>query len=251
VILLLLLSLSLLLDALALWLARPLPVPHRSATLNSINLLPGLLKFPAFDADNPLMLNLAAYGLVIGHEMTHGFDNSGRLYDAIGQERDWWTASDKAEFNARSQCFIDQYSSFKLFNHSVDGKNTLGENIAESDTHKKGTHTLSHTQRGRATLIDRGRVAGLTHVCTRRERGRKGGRRLIGWSFPHSRRLRLLSPCVVVAVSRLFGSATAVLVWLGVRTRIWPRIRPPTSRDSCSTDSQTISCSSSEKKRRQ
>ena len=79
------------------------------------------------------MLNLAAYGLVIGHEMTHGFDNSGRLYDAIGQQRDWWTESDKAEFQARSQCFIDQYSAFKLFNQSMDGENTLGENIAESD----------------------------------------------------------------------------------------------------------------------
>ena len=83
------------------------------------------------------MLNLAAYGLVIGHEMTHGFDNSGRLYDAIGQQRDWWTPSDKAEFNARSQCFIDQYSSFKLFNQSMDGKNTRGENIAESVAHAK------------------------------------------------------------------------------------------------------------------
>ena len=121
------------------------------------------------------MLNLAAYGLVIGHEMTHGFDNSGRLYDAIGQQRDWWTPSDKAEFNARSQCFIDQYSSFKLFNHSIDGKNTLGENIAESDAHTKWTRTSSHTQRARATrLIDRDRVAHLAHVCTRREGGREG-----------------------------------------------------------------------------
>lgn len=139
------------------------------------------------------MLNLAAYGLVIGHEMTHGFDNSGRLYDAIGQERDWWTASDKAEFNARSQCFIDQYSSFKLFNQSMDGKNTLGENIAESVAHAKRTRTSSHGQRARAARIDRGRVADLAHVRTLRE---GGGRRLADWSLlTHSRRLH--SPVAV------------------------------------------------------
>ena len=60
-------------------------------TLNSINMLPGLMQFPAFSPDLPMMLNLAAYGWIIGHEMTHGFDNSGRTYDPVGQKVDWWT----------------------------------------------------------------------------------------------------------------------------------------------------------------
>jgi len=101
-------------------------------TLNSINLLPGLLMFPAYDPSLPLMLNLASYGMIIGHEMTHGFDNSGRLFDAVGQEVNWWSAASATEFEARAQCFIDQYSGYSVYGHHVNGSFTLGENIADN-----------------------------------------------------------------------------------------------------------------------
>jgi len=87
--------------------------------------------FPAYDPSLPLMLNLASYGMIIGHEMTHGFDNSGRLFDAVGQEVNWWSAASatSTEFEARAQCFIDEYN---RYGHHVNGSFTLGENIADN-----------------------------------------------------------------------------------------------------------------------
>jgi len=101
--------------------------------LNSINMLPGLMFFPLFDATQmPFALNVASYGFIIGHEMTHGFDNDGRTYNALGQKVDWWTPQAAEAFDARAQCFVEQYSSFKVLNQSIDGAKTLGENIADN-----------------------------------------------------------------------------------------------------------------------
>lgn len=101
-------------------------------SLNSINMLPGLMSFPIFNASNPLMLNLATYGWIIGHELTHGFDNNGRLYDSVGEHVDWWSSHSSDEFTARTQCFIDQYSATSVWNISVNGAQTLPENLADN-----------------------------------------------------------------------------------------------------------------------
>merc|ERR1719399_1529215 len=101
--------------------------------MNSINMLAGLMLEPFFDSRVPMMLNLASYGMVIGHEITHGFDNNGRLYNGTGAYIDWWHQESIDEFDERSQCLIEQYSAFVDDDcdppKAVDGENTLREDI--------------------------------------------------------------------------------------------------------------------------
>lgn len=94
-------------------------------------MLAGLLIEPVFGSRLPDVINLAAYGWVIGHEITHGFDDNGRLWNGTGFQTDWWTNSSTVQFKERSQCLVDQFDKFPVFDTFVIGKNTLGENIAD------------------------------------------------------------------------------------------------------------------------
>ncbi|HXJ60372.1 MAG TPA: M13 family metallopeptidase [Verrucomicrobiae bacterium] len=99
---------------------------------NEIVFPAGILQPPFFDleADDPI--NYGAIGVVIGHEITHGYDDKGRQYDADGNLKDWWTEKDAKEFEARAQKVVDQYSSYEVRpGLHVNGKLTLGENIAD------------------------------------------------------------------------------------------------------------------------
>lgn len=100
-------------------------------SLNSINLPAGLQYPPFLDPTVPLMLNLATYGMVIGHEISHGFDNTGRQYNGTGAFINWWSNSSLAEFENRTKCLIDQYNQYPIYNKYEDGARTLGENIAD------------------------------------------------------------------------------------------------------------------------
>jgi putative endopeptidase len=92
----------------------------------------GILQPPMFDADADPAINYGAIGGVIGHEMTHGFDDQGRKIDAAGALRDWWTRDDAAKFEARAQKLGAQYFSFQpLPGVHVNGDLTMGENIAD------------------------------------------------------------------------------------------------------------------------
>jgi predicted metalloendopeptidase len=78
-------------------------------------------------------VNYGAIGAVIGHELTHGFDDEGRQYDAKGNLRDWWTAEDAKAFEQRAGCLVNQYSSFSPVDGvNLNGKLTLGENTADN-----------------------------------------------------------------------------------------------------------------------
>lgn len=68
------------------------------------------MKNPFFDKNRPFAMNYGAIGAVIGHELTHGFDNMGHLFDKNGQLHNWWTIQTEREFNKRTHCFIDQYN---------------------------------------------------------------------------------------------------------------------------------------------
>src|SRR5579871_1163247 len=83
-----------------------------SSATNSINFPAGILQWPFFDPQRDIAVNYGAIGSVIGHEMTHGFDDSGRKYDGEGNLRDWWTAADAAEFEKRAACVANEYSNF-------------------------------------------------------------------------------------------------------------------------------------------
>ncbi len=101
--------------------------------LNNITFPAGILQPPFYDNSIDDAMNFGGIGAVIGHEMTHGFDDEGSQFDADGNMRDWWTAQDKKEFNNRTQCMADQYSSYSAVdNVKVKGRLTLGENVADN-----------------------------------------------------------------------------------------------------------------------
>jgi putative endopeptidase len=104
-----------------------------SSSLNQIQFPAGILQPPFFDATADDAVNYGALGAVIGHEMTHGFDNSGRQYDAKGNLRDWWTPEDATKYKAAAQLIVDQFNGYTVVDSvsHVNGRQTLGENIAD------------------------------------------------------------------------------------------------------------------------
>ena len=100
---------------------------------NDINFPGGILQPPFFDNRMDAAVNYGAIGSVMGHELTHGFDDEGRQFDADGNLRDWWTPEDAKEFEKRAECFIKEYSAFTpLDDVHLNGKLTLGENTADN-----------------------------------------------------------------------------------------------------------------------
>ncbi|KAH8083389.1 metalloendopeptidase [Aureococcus anophagefferens] len=97
--------------------------------LNEIVFPAAILQPPFFDAEADDATNLGAMGVVVGHEMTHGFDDQGRQYDASGNLRDWWTADDAAEYEKRVQVMVDQAETGR--GKPLNGRLTCGENIAD------------------------------------------------------------------------------------------------------------------------
>ncbi len=90
------------------------------------------MQSPVFDLNRPDVENYGAAAAIIGHEISHGFDDQGRKYDAKGQLVDWWTEEDAKAFEMRTQKLIAQYDAFEPFDGThVNGQLTLGENIAD------------------------------------------------------------------------------------------------------------------------
>ncbi|MEZ5399616.1 MAG: M13 family metallopeptidase [Bryobacteraceae bacterium] len=100
---------------------------------NNINFPAGILQPPLFDATADDALNFGGIGGVIGHEISHGFDDQGRKFAANGNLSEWWTPEDAKAFEERAQCFVDQYNSYTVAGGAhINGKLTLGENIADA-----------------------------------------------------------------------------------------------------------------------
>ena len=101
--------------------------------MNNINFPAGILQPPFFDNAMDDAVNFGGIGMVIGHELTHGFDDEGRQFDPKGNLQDWWTPVDAKEFQQRAACVDDEYSSFEVApGVHVNGKLTLGENTADN-----------------------------------------------------------------------------------------------------------------------
>ena len=115
------------------WFMTPQTVnAYYNPTTNEICFPAGILQRPFFDPEADDAFNYGAIGVVIGHEMTHGFDAQGRNYDKNGNMIDWWTASDAENFNKRAQVCVDFFSAIKVLpDLNANGKLTLGENIAD------------------------------------------------------------------------------------------------------------------------
>ena len=106
---------------------------YYSPLQNNINFPAGILQPPFFDNHMDAAVNYGAIGSVMGHELTHGFDDQGRQFDAQGNLRNWWTPEDAAEFEKRAECFIKEYSAFTPVDDvHLNGKLTLGENTADN-----------------------------------------------------------------------------------------------------------------------
>lgn len=101
-------------------------------SMNNLNIPAGILQSPFFDSNAPAAVNYGAIGFVIGHEMTHGFDDQGAQFNGYGNLKNWWAAQDLAQFNKATQCLVEQFSKYVVDDDlHVQGKLVSGEAAAD------------------------------------------------------------------------------------------------------------------------
>jgi endothelin-converting enzyme/putative endopeptidase len=106
---------------------------YYSPAENNINFPAGILQPPFYNPKADDAVNYGAIGVVVGHELTHGFDDQGRRYDGSGNLRDWWTPEDAANFTERADCIVNEYNGFSPVDGvKLNGRLTLGENAADN-----------------------------------------------------------------------------------------------------------------------
>ena len=131
---------------------------YYNSQMNEIVFPAGILQPPFFDPNADDAVNYGAMGAVIGHEMTHGFDDEGRQFDPQGNLRDWWTAEDAAKYDAQAKLVVDQFNSYTVVDSAthVNGKLTEGENIADLGGLKIAYLAMEKSlqEKGRPGLID-------------------------------------------------------------------------------------------------
>lgn len=139
------------------WLRTPQQVnAYYQPSAGQLVFLAGILQPPYFDPNMDDAVNYGAIVAVIGHEITHGFDDKGRLYDAKGNLADWWTEDDAKNFFVRAQKLVDQYGSYEVLpGLKVNGALTLGENIADLGGTSIAYEALQRSLKGKERkLID-------------------------------------------------------------------------------------------------
>jgi endothelin-converting enzyme/putative endopeptidase len=116
------------------WLMTPPTVnAYYNPLENNINFPAGILQPPFFNKGADEAVNFGAAGAVVGHELTHGFDDQGRRFDAGGNMREWWTPADGKSFEERATCVANQYGNYTaVADVKVNGRLTLGENVADN-----------------------------------------------------------------------------------------------------------------------
>jgi len=133
---------------------------YYNPTMNEIVFPAGILQPPYFDASADDAVNYGNIGATIGHEMTHGFDDEGRQYDADGNLKSWWTPADEKAYNVRADLVVKQFDAFEpLPGLKLNGKLTLGENIADLGGLKIAWAAWKLSQKGKAPV---GRIEGFT-----------------------------------------------------------------------------------------
>jgi len=106
---------------------------YYNPSMNDINFPAGILQRPFYDPKSPDAVNYGHIGAVVGHELTHGFDDEGRQFDGKGNLADWWTAQDAKQFEEKADCEVKEYGNFVAVDDvHVNGKLTLGENTADN-----------------------------------------------------------------------------------------------------------------------
>ncbi len=102
-----------------------------SPTHNKMVFPAGILQPPFYAVDHSVTANLGGMGMVVGHELTHGFDDQGSQFDEVGNMKDWWQPETAKQFKQRTQCVVDQYSKYEIAGVKLNGSLTQGENIAD------------------------------------------------------------------------------------------------------------------------
>jgi putative endopeptidase len=137
------------------WLMTPPQVnAYYNPTMNEMVFPAGILQPPFFHRAASDAVNYGAIGMVVGHELTHGFDDQGRKFDASGNLTEWWTPAVAKEFDRRAQCVVDQYGEYgadpAIGDVKLNGKLTLGENIADLGGLKLAFSAYRASREGRA-----------------------------------------------------------------------------------------------------
>ncbi len=134
---------------------------YYNPTTNEICFPAAILNPPFFNPDADDAVNYGGIGVVIGHEMTHGFDDQGRNYDKDGNISAWWTEEDERKFNEKAKVLVDQYDNIIVLDTlHADGRYTLGENIADQGGLLIAHQAYMNTLKGKETPAD---IDGLTH----------------------------------------------------------------------------------------
>ncbi|XP_070502213.1 endothelin-converting enzyme homolog isoform X4 [Chironomus tepperi] len=120
---------------------------YYTPTKNQVVFPAGILQTPFYDAANPKSLNYGAIGVVVGHEITHAFDDQGREYDKYGNLHQWWNDKTIKKFKDRTDCFVKQYGNYKINDKNLNGKQTLGENIADNGGLKSAYHAFLNSKK--------------------------------------------------------------------------------------------------------
>ena len=124
---------------------------------NNTGLPAGILQPPFFAAKRSVAANLGGIGMVIGHELTHGFDDEGAKFDAEGNMKDWWQKEDADRFAAKGECLAAQYSTFEVLpGEKLNGKLTLGENIADLGGVKMAFRAYRALRKGETPVVAEG-----------------------------------------------------------------------------------------------
>ena len=130
----------------------PTVTAYNNPALNEIVFPAGILQPPYFDVNADDALNYGGIGMVIGHEITHSFDDQGAQYDKVGNVTNWWTTGDYAKFRAKTQQVIDQYNRFTVLDSvPVNGALTVGENTADLAGVAIAYDAFKLTRQGRET----------------------------------------------------------------------------------------------------
>lgn len=130
----------------------PTVTAYNNPPLNEIVFPAGILQPPYFDVDADDALNYGGIGMVIGHEITHSFDDQGAQFDKVGNVTDWWTKADYAKFKAKTQQVIDQYNTFTVLDSvHVKGALTVGENTADIAGVAIAYDAFKLTEQGKST----------------------------------------------------------------------------------------------------
>jgi putative endopeptidase len=146
----------------------PMPNAYYAWAYNDINFPAGILQPPFYDPNIDPAVNFGAIGVIIGHEMTHGFDDYGSKFDGTGSQREWFTPEDRKAFTERTDCIADEYSGFVAVPahgdtpaEFVNGKQTVGENTADNGGLRIAYRALLDTLAAEGKTID-DKIGGYT-----------------------------------------------------------------------------------------